>query len=111
MKKAISLLLGGLAMAFTLTFTYAAEKDGGKYAISSKPSMAEKGPFHQIHLKKVKTSCDDCHTKGQLPDNTLRLRLEDKLAKGDPGPVDAETCFDCHRRANKPLPFYSKKEQ
>ena len=113
MRYRIAFMLGSLAMAFTLSAAVAAEgspaKGGAKHTISSNPSMAEKGAFHRVHAKNVKTNCDDCHTKGQLPDNTLRLRLNDRLAKGDPGPVDTETCFDCHRRANKPLPYYAKK--
>lgn len=113
MKKRIALLLGSLTMACSLAVAgeAASAAKGGKYAISTNPSMAEKGAFHKVHAKNVKVACDDCHSKGGLPDNTLRLRLNDKLAKGDPGPVDTETCFDCHRRANKPLPFYAKKEQ
>lgn len=110
----IALLLGCLAMAGALSAAVAAEgpaapKAPAKYTIGSNPSMAEKGAFHKVHARNVKLKCDDCHTKGSLPDNTVRLRLHDKLAKGDPGPVDSETCFDCHRRASKPLPYYAKK--
>lgn len=108
MKNRIALALGCLAMAFTLSV---AAEGGVKHSVSKNPSMAEKGAFHTVHAKKVKTQCDDCHSKGGLPDNTLKLRLHDKLAKGDPGPVDTETCFDCHRRANKPLPYYAKQAQ
>jgi len=77
--------------------------------VAVKKSMSEKGSFHTAHAKKAKLDCDDCHTKGELPADTVMLRLHDTLAKGDPGPVNHETCYDCHSRANKPLPFYVKK--
>ena len=77
--------------------------------VAVKKSMSEKGSFHTAHAKKAKLDCDDCHTKGELPADTVMLRLHDRLAKGDPGPVNHETCYDCHSRATKPLPFYVKK--
>lgn len=77
--------------------------------VAVKKSMGEKGSFHTAHAKKAKLDCDDCHTKGELPADTVMLRLHDTLAKGDPGPVNHETCYDCHSRATKPLPFYVKK--
>jgi hypothetical protein len=77
--------------------------------VAVKKSMGEKGSFHTVHAKKAKLDCDDCHTTGTLPPDTVMLRLHDTLAKGDPGPVNHETCYDCHSRASKPLPFYVKK--
>lgn len=77
--------------------------------VAVKKSMGEKGSFHTAHAKKAKLDCDDCHSKGGLPADTVMLRLHDTLAKGDPGPVNHESCYDCHSRANKPLPFYVKK--
>jgi len=114
MNKRIALVVGGLLLALALPGIHAAEGQGGaaaKPVLSGKPSMAEKGAFHKVHKQKVKSNCDDCHTKGALPPNTVMLRLNDKLAKGDPGPVDHETCFDCHRRASKPLPYFATKAQ
>lgn len=91
-------------------FTFAADAaaPAGKTVLAKK-SMSQKGSFHRVHAKKAKTECDDCHSTGQLPADTVMLRLHDTLAKGDPGPVNHETCYDCHSRASKPLPFYVKK--
>lgn len=131
MKNRIALVVGGLLLALALPGLQAAEGPAGvtagvttgvataaapagasaKPVLAGKRSMAEKGAFHKVHKQKVKTNCDDCHTKGALAPNTVKLRLNDKLAKGDPGPVDHETCFDCHRRANKPLPYFANKAQ
>lgn len=91
-------------------FALAAEpaSSAGK-TVMAKKSMREKGSFHTVHATKAKTECDDCHSPGGLAADTVMLRLHDTLAKGDPGPVNHETCYDCHSRASKPLPFYVKK--
>lgn len=113
MKNRFVLLLGCLTLAATVAFAADGPLAPNSAAKGStgKLSMAEKASFHKVHAKPiVKIACDDCHTKGALPDNTVSLRLNDKLAKKDPGPVDHENCFDCHRRTNKPLPYFAKKE-
>lgn len=113
MKARTSLALGCLAMLFSVSTAFAAESATTtpvKKAPAAKFSMAEKGSFHVAHSKKAKTDCDDCHTKGELPNNLVFLRLHDTLSKGSPGPVDHDTCYDCHSRASKPLPFYAKQQ-
>ena len=100
----LALLCSPLALAAETASAAPAAK-----TVALKKSMGEKGSFHTAHAKKAKTDCDDCHTTGALPPDTVMLRLHDTLAKGDPGPVNHETCYDCHSRANKPLPFYVKK--
>ena len=100
----LALLCSPLALAVDTVSAAPAGK-----AVAAKKSMGEKGSFHTAHAKKAKTDCDDCHSTGGLPPDTVMLRLHDTLAKGDPGPVNHETCYDCHSRANKPLPFYVKK--
>ena len=110
MKRQLITTLVCLAVGLCAPFALAADTPApAKKLVIAKKSMAEKGSFHVIHIKNVNSDCDDCHTKGELPADTVMLRLHDKLAKGDPGPVNHETCYDCHSRASKPLPFYVKK--
>lgn len=118
MKSRIALLLGCLSVALALPMAAALAADGplapnsAAKGSTGKLTLAEKASFHKVHSKPiVKLACDDCHLKAGLADNTLKLRLDDKLAKKDPGPVDHEACFDCHRRTNKPLPYFAKKEK
>jgi hypothetical protein len=108
MKSQLTIALACLALAFALPIS-AADAPTDAKAPAVKKSMAKSGSFHTIHAKKAKTECDDCHSSGELPADTVMLRLHDKLAKGDPGPVNHETCYDCHSRQSKPLPFYAKK--
>lgn len=113
MKNRFVLLLGCLSLAATVALAAdgpLAPKSAAKGS-TGKLSMAEKASFHKVHAKPiVNLKCDDCHLKGGLPVGTVNLRADDKLAKKDPGPVDHEACFDCHRRMNKPLPYFAKKE-
>jgi uncharacterized membrane protein len=116
MKNRLVLFLGALSVALLLPAAAVAAdgplapKSAAKGS-TGKLTMAEKASFHKVHSKPVvKIGCEDCHSKTPLPDNTISLRLNDKLAKKDPGPVDHENCFDCHRRTNKPLPYFAKKE-
>jgi hypothetical protein len=119
MKNRIALLLGCLSLTLVLPMAAASAAANGPLAPNStakgstgKLTMAEKASFHKVHSRPVlKLVCDDCHLKAGLADNVLNARQNDKLAKKDPGPVDHETCFDCHRRASKPLPYFAKKEQ
>ena len=110
MKNTLTIVLAGLALIVASPLLSASDSPVAKQGVSiGKKSMSEKGSFHTVHARKAKTECDDCHTKGELPSDTVMLRLHDKLAKNDPGPVNHDTCYDCHSRANKPLPFYVKK--
>ena len=73
-------------------------------------SMAEKGSYHRIHEQKEKLECDDCHQKKPLPDDTLKLRLHEPLAKNSPGPVTAEACHECHgKEQKKAVTWYAPK--
>jgi hypothetical protein len=108
MKSQLTIALACLALALTVPVS-AADAPTAAKAPAVKKSMSKNGSFHTIHAKKAKTECDDCHSNGELPADTVMLRLHDKLAKGDPGPVNHETCYDCHSRPSKPLPFFAKK--
>lgn len=114
-RNAFSLFLGALSFALAVPLASAADgplapKSAAKGS-TGKLTMAEKASFHKVHSKPtVKIGCEDCHSKAGLPDNTVSLRLNDRLAKKDPGPVDHENCFDCHRRSNKPLPYFAKQD-
>jgi len=107
MKSQLTIALACLALVFAVPIS-AADAPVVAKAPAVKKSLSKSGSFHTIHAKKAKTECDDCHSS-TLPDETVMLRLHDKLAKGDPGPVNHETCYDCHSRPSKPLPFYAKK--
>jgi len=97
MKNRIAMALGCVAlivgMQAALAADPAAPKPTSKPVATGKKSMAEKGSYHVIHAKKAKLDCGDCHEKDGLADNTIMLRLHDKLAKGDPGPVDHNGCL------------------
>ena len=100
MKNRIAMALGCAALLFGMQVSLAAEpapKAASKAVVTGKKSMAEKGTFHVIHAKKGKLDCEDCHEKAGLADNTIMLRLHDKLVKGDPGPVDHNGCLVCHK--------------
>ena len=101
MKNRIAMALGCVVMITGMQVALAADpvvsKAPSKMAITGKKSMTEKGSFHVIHAKKGKMDCEDCHEKDGLADNTIMLRLHDKLAKGDPGRVDHNGCLVCHK--------------
>ena len=103
MKNRIAMALGcvalivGMQVAQVAVAADAAPKAASKAVITGKKSMAEKGSFHVIHAKKGKLECEDCHEKGGLADNTIMLRLHDTPVKGDPGPVDHNSCLVCHK--------------
>lgn len=118
MKNKIAITLACLAAAFVLQSAVAATAPATspapqKSAVAGKKSLAEKGSYHLIHAKKGKLDCEDCHNDdGPLPDNTVMLRLHDKLAKSDPGPVDHGGCLTCHKDLGDPKVNYkSNKKQ
>lgn len=95
-----------LSSAFVLSAVTASAAEpaaapGKVPAAARKLSMAEKGTYHRVHAKKEKLDCEDCHETGPLPDNTLKLRLHEPLAKDSPGPVIAESCHECHGKQQK----------
>jgi NAD-dependent SIR2 family protein deacetylase len=78
---------------------------------AQKKSMAEKGSYHRIHEQKEKLDCTDCHAKKPLPDNTLKLRLHQPLAKDSPGPVSSDSCHECHgKKQKKRVTWYAPKK-
>jgi cytochrome c553 len=105
MKRALTLLIGSMALAFSVQWATAADaeapKTKAKPVLMAKKSMAEKGSFHTLHEKSQKLECDDCHEKTGLPDSTLKLRLHEDLAKDSPGPVSSASCHECHGKASK----------
>ncbi|MEI7611882.1 MAG: cytochrome c3 family protein [Betaproteobacteria bacterium] len=88
----------------------AAEKLPPVPASAKTKSMAEKGSYHRIHEQKEKLECEDCHQSKPLPDDTLKLRLHEPLAKKSPGPVTAEACHECHgKEQKKTVTWYAPK--
>ena len=102
MKHGLTLVLGSLALAFSMQLATAADADPAKPKAKARPvatakwSMAEKGSFHKLHAKSQKLDCEDCHEKAGLPDDTLKLRLHEAVDKDGPGPVDTANCHECH---------------
>ena len=85
--------------------------DAKALAAAKKKSMAEKGSYHLIHKKVEKLDCEDCHESGPLPDNTLKLRLHEPLAKDSPGPVSSDSCHECHgKKQKKQITWYAPKK-
>ena len=112
MMNRIVMALGCVALIAGMRVAPAAEPVTGaasKTATTGKKSMAVKGSYHQIHAKKAKLDCEDCHSKGPLPDNTVMLRLHDTLPKKSPGPVDHDGCFVCHKDLGNPAARYASK--
>jgi Zn finger protein HypA/HybF involved in hydrogenase expression len=99
------LLVAAMALTFSVQWAVAAGTEApavkAKAAISAKKSMAEKGSYHTLHVKGQKLDCEDCHEKEGLPDNTLKLRLHEDLAKDSPGAVSSESCHECHSKNTK----------
>ena len=106
MKRALSILVAGLAVMLLSPAATAADAPGTQVAAKAvstgKKSMAEKGSYHRVHATKEKLDCTDCHETGPLPDNTLKLTLHKALPKGSPGPVSSENCHECHGKPGKP---------
>lgn len=77
----------------------------GKIKVGTKKSLGADGRFHNIHGNAVGLPCSTCHV-GELPDNVLLLRKDDKLGEGAPGPVDRSTCLSCHKEGGPASTFY-----
>lgn len=92
------------------TVTAADRIDARAVSAAKMKSMAEKGSYHRVHAKKEKLDCEDCHESGPLPDNTLKLRLHEPLAKDSPGPVSSDSCHECHgKKQKKQVTWYAPK--
>ena len=118
MKRALTILVAGLAWAIAAPAAYAADVPVVKASIKTAPaarkSMAEKGSYHRLHATREKLDCEDCHESGPLPDNTLKLTLHEALPKGSPGPVSIDSCHECHgkpRKNGKNVTWYAPKPQ
>jgi Zn finger protein HypA/HybF involved in hydrogenase expression len=109
MKSATFIALIGALLILPVSSAAAADAQPGAKA-AAKKSMAEKGSFHRIHKQKEKLDCEDCHEKGGLPDNTLKLRLHEPLAKDSPGAVSSASCHECHgKKQKKQITWYAPK--
>jgi Zn finger protein HypA/HybF involved in hydrogenase expression len=103
--------LAAVALALSPLAVQADDAAPVKAAPHARKSMAEKGAFHRIHAQKEKLDCKDCHAKKPLPDNTLKLRLHQPLAKDSPGPVTTDSCHECHgKKQRKLVTWYAPKE-
>ena len=118
MKHKLIVALGSVVLAGSMQFAFAADapaaKAPAKPAVAARQSMAVKGSYHTVHVKKAKLDCEDCHEKAALPDSTLNLRLHEPLAKGSPGPVNNDSCLDCHSKpgkSGKQTQWYAAKEK
>lgn len=114
MKTIAFIALAGIALAlpaFPVATANAADAPpAAAKAKAVKRSMAEKGSYHRIHKLKEKLDCEDCHEEQPLPDDTLKLRLHQPLAKGSPGPVTSEACHECHgKKQKKAVTWYAPK--
>ncbi len=112
MKTIALIALAGIALALPGLPAAAADTDAAKPAAKSavRKSMAEKGSYHRVHKLKEKLDCEDCHEQQALPDDTLKLRLHQPLAKGSPGPVSSEACHECHgKKQKKAVTWYAPK--
>lgn len=104
MKRLIMLALLGLSLAVGPAF--GADTATQKAATPAKAvkvnsgtrTLDEKGRFHNLHAKKAKLDCDDCHGGGA--DDILFLRTGEFQGKG--GPVDRKECLVCHQTPKKP---------
>ena len=59
-----------------------------------------KGRFHQVHIRKQKMACTNCHSTDVK--DTLFLRRDEALPAGMPGQVDRSLCLGCHQEPAKP---------
>lgn len=96
------------AFAATAADVSADRVDAKVIAAAKKKSMAANGSFHRVHKQKVKLDCEVCHETGPLPDNTLKLRLHEPLAKGSPGPVTSDACLGCHGKDQQKVVWYAE---
>jgi uncharacterized membrane protein len=110
MKSSILIFLGCMMGALALQSAAAADAPSAqptlKRAAAGKLSMAEKGSFHKVHARKAKTDCDDCHSEEPFADNVLLMSRNRPLAKGSPGVVDPNECYECHRLKSSPPAAY-----
>ncbi|MEO8132995.1 MAG: hypothetical protein ABI831_03320 [Betaproteobacteria bacterium] len=115
MRMVLTAALVGLFAAVLTCPALAAEEKAAaqvpkaKAVTVARKSMAEKGSYHRVHAIKEKLDCDDCHDKEALPDNTLKLGLHQPLAKGSPGPVNNDSCHECHGKPGKKTTWYAPK--
>lgn len=112
MKCKLSIALLGALLVLPAWSASAADAQAGTKPVNAKKlSMAEKGSYHRIHKQKEKLDCEDCHEEQPLPDNTLKLRLHQPLAKDSPGPVSSEACHECHgKKQKKAVTWYAPKQ-
>lgn len=96
--------LAGAAFAGGIEDT-ANEVRAGKSDVGTTFSVSLGARFHTIHTEKLGFGCSTCHVTG-FPDDHLLLRKDDKLAEGQPGPVERSTCLACHREGGPGTTFY-----
>ena len=102
MRQLIALLvLLGFAVSST---TFAAEEakkpSSTKTTAGTRSLDPAKGRFHQVHTKKQKMACTNCHST-EVKD-ALFLRRDEALPAGMPGQVDRSLCLGCHQEPAKP---------
>lgn len=110
MKSSILGFLIAASAALAMQGAAAADapaKASSRPAAAAKRSMAEKGSFHQVHARKAKTDCEDCHSNEPFAPDVLLVSRNRPLAKGSPGPVDPKECYDCHWQKSNKLPLYA----
>lgn len=94
MKRLSSLVaLAGLAAVVS----FAADAAPKKGVRSLDPV---RGAFHQVHAKKLKLGCGDCHSRDVT--DILFLRRNDVVPAAMPGQVDRRICLGCHTAPAKP---------
>lgn len=67
--------------------------------VASNAMDPAKGSFHRVHTKKLKLSCETCHSTE--PKDVLFLRGAEVVASGAQ-PVDRAACQGCHQTPQKP---------
>ena len=103
MKRLIALLILGLA---AISMPLGAADDVARKPAAAKPAAAGKsldpvkGPFHQVHAKKLQLGCASCHASEQQ--DILFLRKDDAPTPDMPGQVNREVCLSCHKAPAKP---------
>jgi hypothetical protein len=97
-------VLAGGALAGGLEDT-AKEVRAGKLDVGKARSLGLDARFHTIHAEKLGLGCSTCHVSG-FPADYLLLRKDDRLAEGQPGPVERATCLACHKEGGPATPFY-----
>ena len=94
MKRLLSFVVLAGAVA---AFSFAADAAPKKGVKSLDPAN---GAFHQVHAKKLKLGCGDCHSKDVT--DILFLRRNDVVPAAMPGQVDRKICLGCHTAPAKP---------